>query len=76
MKRIKYSTLVFIMIAAIVMFSNCSDKRHPGRIYMPDMAYSRAYESYAIRDSSKFTTDPFKKGGSMIYYDNNQLPVQ
>jgi len=32
-------------IAAVV---GCSDvKREPGRAYMPDMAYSRAYETYA-----------------------------
>jgi hypothetical protein len=37
-------TLVFV---AAVVFISCSDKRQPGRIYMPDMAYSRAYEAYA-----------------------------
>ena len=26
---------------------SCRDKREPGRVYMPDMAYSRAYETYA-----------------------------
>jgi hypothetical protein len=37
-------TLVFV---AAVVFISCSDKRQPGRIYMPDMAYSRAFEAYA-----------------------------
>ena len=37
---------------------------------MPDMAYSRAYESYANRDSTKFTMDMFKKGGDMIFFNN------
>ncbi|MEO6327930.1 MAG: cytochrome c [Ginsengibacter sp.] len=31
----------------LVLFTSCSDKSHPGKIYMPDMAYSRAYEAYA-----------------------------
>ena len=35
-----------MFFAATVMVS-CRDKRDPGRVYMPDMAYSRAYEAYA-----------------------------
>ena len=31
----------------VLLFSGCLDKRHPGLIYMPDMANSRAYEAYA-----------------------------
>ena len=30
-----------------VVFIGCKDKRDTGRAYMPDMAYSRAYETYA-----------------------------
>ncbi len=45
----KRSTLVFFgMIALVVMAVSCSDvKRKPGKVYMPDMAYSRAYETYS-----------------------------
>jgi len=45
----KRSTLVFLgMIALVVMAVSCSDvKRKPGKVYMPDMAYSRAYETYS-----------------------------
>ena len=68
MKRLTYITA--ILTTAIIAISSCHDKRSPGRVYMPDMAYSRAYESYAERDSSIFTMDPNKKGGSMIYFDN------
>ena len=68
MKRLTYITA--ILLTAIVAITGCHDKRSPGRVYMPDMAYSRAYESYAERDSTKFTMDPSKKGGSMIYFDN------
>jgi len=36
---------VFILI---ILIWGCSDvRRSPGRVYMPDMAYSRAYETYA-----------------------------
>ncbi|MFZ9263181.1 MAG: c-type cytochrome [Chitinophagaceae bacterium] len=45
----KRSTLVFLgMIALVVIAASCSDvKRTPGKVYMPDMAYSRAYETYS-----------------------------
>jgi mono/diheme cytochrome c family protein len=39
----------FLIIAGfIAAITGCSDvKRKPGRVYMPDMSYSRAYETYA-----------------------------
>lgn len=52
-----------------VVFIGCKDKRDTGRIYMPDMAYSRAYETYAVRDSSIFTADP-NNAGHKIFYNN------
>lgn len=44
MKKLKFS---LVIIMAMVAFTSCRDKREPGRVYMPDMAYSRAYEAYA-----------------------------
>ncbi|HEY8689207.1 MAG TPA: cytochrome c [Chitinophagaceae bacterium] len=44
MKKLKFS---LIIVMAAVAFISCKDKRDPGRVYMPDMAYSRAYEAYA-----------------------------
>lgn len=42
------NTLIIACLTAVVVLASCSDvKRKPGTIYMPDMAYSRAYESYA-----------------------------
>jgi mono/diheme cytochrome c family protein len=39
--------LAITFLAAVVTLTSCSDvKRTPGSIYMPDMAYSRAIESY------------------------------
>ena len=57
-------------ITAALIFASCDSKREPGKTYMPDMAYSRAYESFAKRDSTKFTMDMFKKGGDMIFFNN------
>ena len=43
----KKLSIITVLSAAAVIVS-CSDvKRTPGHVYMPDMAYSRAYETYA-----------------------------
>jgi mono/diheme cytochrome c family protein len=69
MKQVSIITLFFIT-AAIV---SCSDvKREPNNVYMPDMAYSRAYETYAERDSLLFTTDESQRGEKIFY---NNKPV-
>ena len=45
--KMNISLLFAIAIVALATVS-CNDiKRTPGSVYMPDMAYSRAYESYA-----------------------------
>jgi len=55
----KLSIILVLAITAII--SSCNGvKREPGSIYMPDMAYSRAYESYA--DHSNLTDNPSKFG--------------
>ena len=42
----KLSIITFLSAALLIV--SCSDvKRTPGTVYMPDMVYSRAYESYA-----------------------------
>ena len=44
-------TIIAILSTAAVIIS-CSDvKRTPGKVYIPDMAYSRAYETYADHSS-------------------------
>jgi mono/diheme cytochrome c family protein len=68
MKKITY--IIAALILGVALFTSCDGvKRDPGSIYMPDMAYSRAYESYASRDSAIFTTDMNNKG-SKIFYNN------
>ena len=49
-----------------MLVAACSDiKREPGHIYMPDMAYSRAYETYA-------STANLDSLG--IHYDKSPVP--
>lgn len=61
-----------LIVTAVIAVVSCSSKRDPGKIYMPDMAYSRAYETYALRDSAIFTADK-AQAGHKIYY--NGMPV-
>lgn len=66
MKKIYISTLI---LGAVTLAVSCSDiQRNPGRIYMPDMAYSRAYETYATTEELK--AELLKKG---IHFSN--IPV-
>ncbi|WP_315818859.1 cytochrome c [Paraflavitalea speifideaquila] len=42
---------IIVVLVALVVWS-CSDvRRTPGRVYMPDMAYSRAIETYSSLDT-------------------------
>jgi len=69
----KIATLGLLVLLAAIAFVSCDDKRRvPGKIYMPDMTYSRAYETYAERDSAIFTNDATNKGGKIFY---NNVPV-
>ncbi|HYM93658.1 MAG TPA: cytochrome c [Chitinophagaceae bacterium] len=53
-------------IITVIAFAGCNRvRRTPGRVYMPDMNYSRAYETYA-------STDALKKEG--VFY--NASPVK
>lgn len=66
--------LVFTFLSAgVIALVSCNDaRREQGRVYMPDMAYSRAYETYAERDSTKFTTDP-NDASDKIFYNNKPV---
>ena len=39
--------IVTACVALLAVAESCKNKRNPGRVYMPDMAYSRAYETYS-----------------------------
>jgi mono/diheme cytochrome c family protein len=69
----KIATLSVVVLTMSLAFVSCDSKREPGKIYMPDMTYSRAYETYAEIDSSLFTGDQSMRGGSKIYYDNKPV---
>jgi len=70
MKKIVILAGVF---GSILVMAGCrGGKNDPGKVYMPDMFYSRAYETYAGLDSSKFTND-LSKLGTKIFYNN--MPV-
>jgi mono/diheme cytochrome c family protein len=71
MKRIKLFTAITVITAAVVLAGCGAGGDNPGRIYMPDMAYSRAIESYAPLDTS-FTSDPNRLGKEIFY---NAKPV-
>lgn len=75
MKKLKYITGAAICM--VILASSCTDvKREPGRVYMPDMAYSRAYETYAERDSNIFTTTRNSWGiddSVKIFYNNEPV---
>jgi len=69
----KTAIIATLVLTTAVVFISCDSKRQPGKIYIPDMAYSRAYESYAERDSAIFTTDPNDAGHKIFY--NNMAPA-
>jgi mono/diheme cytochrome c family protein len=47
----KKLSIISVLVMAVIVWS-CSDvRRDPGHVYMPDMAYSRAYETYAPIDT-------------------------
>ncbi len=74
MKRIILLTTGALCVAvAAITTTGCSNNSKPGRIYMPDMAYSRAVETYVGLDSTLFTTDPAKKG-KYIFYNASPVP--
>lgn len=61
------------VVTAGLLLGSCRDKRSTGRTYMPDMAYSRAIETYDALDSLRFTGDTLQRGAK-IYYD--RMPVE
>jgi hypothetical protein len=66
MKKI---VILSFIVATVIFFISCSDvKREPGWVYMPDMAYSRAFETYSVTEADR---EALEKQG--IHFSN--LPV-
>lgn len=63
--------LVIAFISGTVAMIGCGDKikREPGRVYMPDMMYSRAYETYSITEEQRKEME--KQG---IYFTGTPVP--
>ncbi len=68
----KIAIITGFITASLVITSCRMGKNDPGKVYMPDMAYSRAYETYAGLDSARFTDDTLLAGGKIFY---NRTPV-
>ncbi len=61
---------LFVILLGAAIFTGCSEvQRDPGRIYMPDMGYSRAYETYATTEEQK--AELLSKG---IHFSNTPVP--
>ena len=77
-KRMKKTFIIttFILATVVAMIScGGGPRRDTGKIYMPDMAYSRAYETFALNDSSLFynnSNNPSSWGHKIFY---NSQPV-
>ncbi len=71
MKRSTFLTVI-AMVTTVVVLVSCDGTDKPGKIYMPDMTYSRALETYTLLDSTKFTNDPAQLGEKIFY---NSKPV-
>jgi mono/diheme cytochrome c family protein len=66
----RITKIIVPFFLAVLVLGACSDevRRSPGRVYMPDMAYSRAYETYSVTPEQQEAL--LKKG---IHYSN--IPV-
>jgi mono/diheme cytochrome c family protein len=66
----KIIIVLIILVAAMSIITGCSDvRRDPGRVYMPDMGYSRAYETYSVTEEQK--KELLAKG---IHFSNTPVP--
>jgi mono/diheme cytochrome c family protein len=72
MKRNNIIWGIAVAAAMTITVTSCGVKRESGTIYMPDMAYSRAYETYAQLDSSMFTSNA-AEAGHKIYYSQRAV---
>lgn len=62
----KKLSIIAIVIAAVILVQSCADvKRKPSNVYMPDMAYSVAVETYS---------DHSRLADSGIFYNSRPVP--
>jgi mono/diheme cytochrome c family protein len=53
MKKTRILLSLVAITGLTALMNSCDSKREPGKTYMPDMAYSRAYEAYAPNNLAK-----------------------
>jgi mono/diheme cytochrome c family protein len=77
MKKIKFLLNLMLIGSVALFFESCDGKREPGKIYMPDMTYSRAYEAYAPNDlqSENVNYLPFPVEGTIRRGDLFPYPL-
>jgi len=61
--------LILFCVSGLVLAACNEVRRDPGRVYMPDMTYSRAYETYAITPEQR--ENLLKQG---IHFSNVPVP--
>jgi len=61
--------LILFCVSGLVLAACNEVRRDPGRVYMPDMTYSRAYETYAITPEQR--ENLLKQG---IHFSNMPVP--
>ena len=78
MKKIKFLLNLMLIGSVALVFESCDGKREPGKIYMPDMTYSRAYEAYAPNDlqSENVNYLPFPVEGTIRRGDLFPYPLR
>jgi len=65
---------IAIVLSFGLIIASCNDvRRKPGAVYMPDMAYSRALETYAALDTG-FTSDSNARGKGKYFYNARPVP--
>lgn len=72
MKKNNIISALALALTAVAVITGCDSKRQPGKIYMPDMAYSRALETYSLLNDTVFTDNSNKLGHEIFY---NRRPV-
>lgn len=72
MKKNTIIIVLLLSVTGLTVMTGCDNKRQPGKIYMPDMTYSRALETYSPLDSTFFTTDKANPGDEIFY---NRTPA-
>jgi mono/diheme cytochrome c family protein len=61
---------LILFCLSLIVIASCNEvQREPGRVYMPDMAYSRAFETYATTPEQR--EELLKKG---IHFSNTPVP--